>query len=81
MKETVAKKEEKMEDEETVEDPALEKLQMVCLETIGKCWPYGSEIQEKYLLDAVLTLSDSLSKLTWNQQLQIIKAFFTLFEK
>lgn len=39
------KKEEKMDDEEAVEDPALEKLQMVCLETIGKCWPYGSEIQ------------------------------------
>lgn len=51
MKETVEdnkpveKKEEKMEDEEVVEDPALEKLQMVFLETIGKCWPYGSEIQ------------------------------------
>ena len=32
-------------DEEVEKDLALDKLRLVCLETIGKCWPFGGEIQ------------------------------------
>lgn len=42
-------KSEPMEEEPT-EDPALEKLRVVFLETIGKCWPYSNEMQGKYLI-------------------------------
>ena len=36
---------------------------------------------EKYLYDAILVLNDSLVKLTWSQQIQIIKSFHALLNK
>jgi len=68
-------------EEETVVDPALEKLKLVCLETIGKCWAFTAEVQEKYLYDAILVLSDGLGRLAWGEQLKIIKSFQTLFDR
>ncbi len=68
-------------EEEVVIDPALEQLKLVCLETIGKCWTCTAEVQEKYLYDAVLVMSDGLGKLAWSEQLKIIRSFQTLFDR
>ena len=78
------KKEENVinEVEDDLEEVAKKsEIKNVCLEIIGKCWPYSSESQEKYLYDAVLLLSDFLNKVTWNQQMLIIRSLFIIFDK
>lgn len=72
-------------DEEMEEDKELEtinsSLKLVILESIGKCWPYCSDIQEKYSYQISLLLADNLSKQTWANQVLIVKSIEVLFSK
>ncbi|CAF0720691.1 unnamed protein product [Brachionus calyciflorus] len=85
MQTTESTKNEEKNDEEMLEDKELEEtnssLKLVILESIGKCWPYGTDIQEKYIYQISLILSDSLSKQAWANQVLIIKSMETLYSK
>lgn len=72
-------------EEEMEEDKELEiinsNLKLVIIESIGKCWPYCSDIQENYSYQISLLLADNLSKQTWANQVLIIKSIEVLYSK
>ncbi|RNA28279.1 proteasome-associated ECM29 -like protein, partial [Brachionus plicatilis] len=72
-------KDENEEDKESAAANMNRKL--VLLESVGKCWPYGTEIQEKYLYQINILLADNLSKETWNNQFLLIKSLEALYTK
>lgn len=77
------KEENKMEEEEV--DKEVESLnsalKLIILESLGKCWPYGSDIQEKYLYQTAALLADNLYKTTWTNQVLLVKSLGALFSK
>lgn len=77
------KNEENMEEEET--DKEAEELNAtikhIILESLGKCWPFGSDIQERYIYNGTQILSHNLNKITWTNQLGILKSLDYIFAK
>lgn len=76
---------EKKNEDQSEEDKESEisnmSLKLALLESVGRCWPYGADIQEKYLHSINILLADRLNKETWNNQFLLIKSFEALYMK
>lgn len=64
-----------------IQNDQMDIIKITCLETLGKAWPYTTDMQEKYFNKAVILLAEYLQKFNWNNQLVILKSLYSIFDK